>query len=209
MQARRLASRAPALVRWLRAGALVTLTAILTGCASFYVDPTLPQVRAEQIRKPAAPQPTQLLVEFQTNGAANARATEHVAPIVQKAVVQSGLFSEVKKEPTPSQALLTVTINNIGDVKQAAAKGFVTGLTFGLAGSAITDGYICTIRYARADGAAFSTKVEHALITAMGAGSAPAGLQPAASAQEAIEQIMSQMVLTGMQRLSIDPAFAK
>lgn len=203
------AARTPSLLRWLRAGVLAALAAVLTGCASFYVDPGLPMVRAEQIRKPAAPQPTQLLVEFQTNGAANARATDHVKPMVQKAVAESGLFSEIKAEPVSSQAVLAISINNVGDIRQAAAKGFVTGLTFGLAGSAVTDVYICTVRYTRGDDQTFSTRIEHALITALGAGSAPAGLKPANSAQEAIEQVVSQMVLTGLLRLATDPAFAK
>lgn len=195
--------------RWLRAFFIALLAIGLTGCASFYVDPTLPEVKAEQIKKPAAAQPTQLLVEFQTNGAANARATDFVKPMVQKAVTQSGLFSELKAEPVASQALLTVTINNVGDLKQAASKGFVTGLTFGLAGNAVTDGYVCTIRFARPNAGEFNTKVEHALITAIGAGAAPAGLKPANSAQEAVEQIVTQMVLTGMQRLAADPGFGK
>lgn len=181
----------------------------LSGCATFYVDPTLPEVKAEQIKRPATPQPVQVLVEFQTNGAANARATDSVRPMAMSAVTASGLFSELKAEPTPNQALLTITINNVGDMKEAASKGFVTGLTFGLAGSAVTDGYVCTIRYARPGAPEFSTRVQHTLITALGAGAAPAGLKPAAGGREAIEQIVSQMVLTGMQRLSTDPAFAR
>lgn len=194
---------------WVRLLVLFAVAVGLSGCASFYVDPTLPQVKAEQIKRPAAPQSTQLLVDFQTNGVSNPRAVTEVLPMVQKAVQDSGLFAEVKTEPVASRALLTVTINNVGDMKDAAARGFATGLTLGLVGSTVTDGYVCTIRYEVPGASAFTTQVQHSLITTLGAASAPAGLKPAASAREAVEQIVNQMVLTGMQRLSVDPALPR
>jgi hypothetical protein len=73
----------------------------------------------------------------------------------------------------------------------------------------VTDGYVCTIRYAVPGASAFTTQVQHSLITTLGAASAPAGLKPAASAREAVEQIVNQMVLTGMQRLSVDSALPR
>lgn len=188
---------------------VIALALALTGCASFYIDPRLPEVKAEQIKRPATPQPTQLLVDFQTNGAPNPRAVAEVQPMVLKAVQEAGLFSEVKTEPVGSKALLTIVINNVGDAKDAAARGFATGLTLGLAGSTVTDGFVCTVRFTQPGSAEFTTQVQHSLITTLGATATPAGLKPAPSARAAVEQIVNQMVLTSMQRLAADPSFAR
>ena len=43
--------------------------------------------------------------------------------------------------------MLTVSLDNIKIGDDPTSKAFVTGLTFGLAGTAVTDGYVCTLTY--------------------------------------------------------------
>src|SRR5689334_22745467 len=116
---------------------------LMSGCATMYVDKGLKDVASSEYMKPPEPKPVQLLFNCQTKGAANARATKFLAEDVTKIVSGSGLFSSVSTAPMPGGALLSVTINNVPITDNAFSKGFATGLTFGLAGSQVTDGYIC------------------------------------------------------------------
>src|ERR671914_1385136 len=112
------------------------LVASLSGCMSMnsYIDPALPTVRAEDLRA-SNPQPVYVLVEFRTKGAPNARATELAKPVVLDTVRSTALFSNVSETPVPGGRVLTVVIDNVEVTKDAAAKGFATGLTFGLSGN--------------------------------------------------------------------------
>jgi len=134
-------------IRALRGLMLAALIASLGGCAAMYVDGNTPEVPAAQYRKPGQPQDVQLIWEFQTNGAANARATDMLKARVQEQIAASGLFAKVGEAPTPGSGLLTLTVNNIALSDDAASKGFIAGLTFGLAGQTVADGYACTMRY--------------------------------------------------------------
>lgn len=77
-------------------------------------------------------------------------ALEQSTPDLQRVyeqVSQSGLFSQVSYDPVPSGRKLSISINNIALTDNVAAKGFGVGLTFGLVGTMVTDGYICTVNY--------------------------------------------------------------
>jgi hypothetical protein len=130
-------------VRWARrvAGmALLTAAAALTGCATHFVDGNLPEVPKADFTKPATPAAVQLVFEFQTKGVANSRATEFLKAKVQAQVADSGLFTSVTEGPAPGGALLSFTLNNVPLSDDAASKGFIAGLTFGLAGQTVGDG---------------------------------------------------------------------
>lgn len=177
-----------------------------TGCASFYVDTALPDVKSEDIKKPATPKPVQLLFSFQSKGAANAAATNLLKAQVTDLVKASGLFSTVSDTPEPN--VLSITLNNIPLTEDAASKGFMTGFTFGLAGSTVTDGYVCTVDYLPdANAPKLSYEIKHALHTGLGAGSAPPGLKPAASLDEAVRTMTRQAVNNGLKKLADDSRF--
>lgn len=127
--------------------ALVTVALLTTSCASFYVDSATKEVPASLFKKPVTAKPVQVLFEFQTKGALNAKGTEFLKAQVIDQVKTSGLFSAVEETPVADGALLTITINNVPVTDDAFAKGFVTGLTFGSAGSQVTDGFVCTMTY--------------------------------------------------------------
>src|SRR5689334_9269884 len=131
------------LVGRLAAPILIVLGALaLSGCATVYVDSALQNVSTANIHKPKRLQDTQLMFTFQTKGTTNGKATEILKGEVSKVVESSGLFAVVGPDPSLSGAILNITIDNvpITDQGDAVAKGFVTGLTFGLAGSSVTDG---------------------------------------------------------------------
>ncbi|MGY1459035.1 MULTISPECIES: hypothetical protein [unclassified Luteimonas] len=196
-------------LRGLRAVAAALVVCIsLSGCLSarMYVDPTLPVVGSEDFTTPTDPQSANVLFEFRTKGNANARATQETRLIALEAVRKSGLFSDiVDGGAKAADSQLKIVIDNVPVTENAAAKGVGTGLTLGLAGSMVTDGYLCTASYT-SGGVTTETTVEHALHTTIGNHGGPEGLQPV-PAQQAVETIVSQMVLNALKQLGDDNAF--
>jgi hypothetical protein len=194
--------------RLAKAASLALLALLSTGCATMYVDNGLKDVAKSDFMAPPEPRPVQLLFAFQTKGAANARATKQLSDEVTKTVMESGLFSAVGTQPVEGGTLLSVTINNIPVTDDAFSKGFVTGLTFGLAGSQVTDGYLCTIDYQPAVGRGkLQKKVRHAIHTTVGAKKAPTNGVKAKSIMEAVYTMTHQIVGNGLKELSLDPSF--
>jgi hypothetical protein len=195
-------------VRFAAAVAVAALSLLSTGCATMYVDKGLKDVSQSEYMKPPEPKPVQLLFNFQTKGAANARATKFLTEEVTKTVTASGLFSTVSTDPVPGGALLSITVNNVPITDNAFAKGFATGLTFGLAGSQVSDGYVCTIDYLPAAGRSqIQKKVRHAIHTTVGAKGAPENGIKAKSPTAAVQTMTRQIVGNGLKELSQDPAF--
>jgi hypothetical protein len=205
-------SVASRLSRTLLACASISVAAIsLSGCATAYVDGALKNVNLSEVQKPARPTDAQLLFTFQTKGTANARATEALKADVSKLVEQSGLFAVVGGDPALSGSIINITLNNvpITDQGDAAAKGFATGLTFGLVGSAVTDGYICTIEYLPPGGSAKVSKTSrHAIHTTMGAKGAPDNAVKAKNLEDAVRTMTRQVVTEALKELSKDPSFS-
>ncbi|MDR7270725.1 hypothetical protein J2X20_003383 [Pelomonas saccharophila] len=186
----------------------VAATSLMGGCASVYVDGTTKEVRAAQFKKPASPVPVQLLFDFQTKGVANAQATAFLRERVVDQVKASGLFSEVGSNAVPSGALLTITLNNVPLTDNAFSKGFVTGLTFGLAGSQVSDGYVCTANYrAAGDSAALTKQARHAIHTTLGAAATPGNATKMDSAKDAVYLMTQQIVSNVLNDLSQDANF--
>lgn len=180
----------------------------LTGCASFYVDTATKEVPVAAYQKPASPKPVQVVFEFQTKGAANARATRYLSDQVIEQIRGSGLFSEVLETPVEGGALLNVVLNNVPMTDDAFGKGFVTGLTFGLAGSQVSDGYVCTMSYLpQAQAPAISKTTRHAIHTLLGAKGAPENGTKMDSLDLAVRTMTRQIVSASLDELSRDPAF--
>lgn len=180
----------------------------LTGCASFYVDTATKEVPVDAYQKPTSPHPVQVVFEFQTKGVTNARATQYLAPQVLEQIKGSGLFSDLKTTPVEGGALLSIVLNNVPLTDDAFGKGFVTGLTFGLAGSQVSDGYVCTMKYlAQPQAPAISSTARHAIHTVMGAKDAPANGTRMDSLEMAVKTMTRQIVSTALDALSRDPEF--
>ena len=88
-----------------------------------------------------------------------------------------------------------VVVNNIADMGSAAAKGFGTGLTFGLAGSVVTDLYEISIEFSDGNGGNIRNDYKHALHTTIGNKKAPLdGVAPTSPA-DGFGTIVEQTVL--------------
>lgn len=177
--------------------------------AASYVDPALKDVPAEARVTVASPQPVQILFQFQTDGAPNEPATKLLKKQVIDTVIASGLFSEVTETPVASGAVISVTLNNVvKNLKDATAQGFVTGLTFGLKGSLVTDHYTCTVEFVSGpDAVKISRSVDHAIHTTMGIKKAPEGLVKSKNILEAVMTMTRQAVSNPLNQLAAAPGF--
>jgi len=145
----------------------------------------------------------QLVVEFQTRGKRNLAATNSTYDRISTVLRGSGLFSGVQATGSQESARLDILMNNVGDIGKAVSKGIGTGLTFGLVGSMVTDGYEFKATYT-APGKEPVTKVyQHALHSTIGNKQGPPGLK-AMSTQEAFDQVVEELVLHLLQDLQKD-----
>ncbi len=180
----------------------------LTGCSTMYVDAATPEVPASEFKRPDPVRPVQAVFEFQTKGVANATATAYLKERVLAQLRSSGLFSTVSEQPAEGGALLSVTLNNVPMSDDAFTKGFVTGLTFGLAGSKVTDGYVCQVSYSREAGTAPIVKqARHAIHTTLGASAAPGNAVKADSPDAAVTLMTRQVISQALRDLAADAAF--
>jgi len=195
--------------RFARVAVAFALSALLGGCISVksFVDPALPVLAKTDLPAVASPRPVTVLFEFKTNGNANARGTSALQGRAVAAVAESGMFGAVSSTAGQPQAgLLKITIDDIGDAGKAAAKGFGTGLTFGLAGSLVTDNYLCTAAYSL-NGRSTETTVRHALHSTVGNHKPPPGAKPMTT-MDAINQVVDQLVWHALKQLDEQAAFA-
>jgi len=178
-------------------------TVLLSGCLStkHYIDPTLPKIDIASLKQPTTPQPVQVFFEFQTNGTTNTKATEYVRPIVLDTIKKSKLFSDVVTAPTTAQRKLFVTINNLVNMDDAKARGFTTGLTFGLSGTMVTDGYQLTASDAMTGRDEVKHSYKHAIYTTIGNADGPAGLSEVPKA-DAVRLAMEGLTLNLLNDMS-------
>lgn len=192
--------------RLIAAAAAAAVLVFTGGCASHYVDAAT-RDRTSEFQRPASPAPVQLVFQFETKGAPNSRATDHLKSRVSEQVKGSGLFSSVQDIAVPGGALLSVTINNVPMSDDAFSKGFVTGLTFGLAGSQVSDGYVCTVKYMPGSGEPVVKTARHVIHTTVGASASPGNAVKAKDIEEAVTLMTKQLLSTALNDLSHDPAF--
>jgi hypothetical protein len=183
------------------------LVAAPAQAAKLYVDNKLGEVATADRVAIAAPKPVQLVFEFQTDGVRNEKATKFAKPLALKSLGAMGYFSSVSETPVEGGSLLTVKINNIPE-KGAAGKGFKVGLTFGLAGTAVTDFYDVTLQLSPAAGAApLNADVKHAIITTLGKKSDTSYGTEYKKAAEAVEAMMRQAMDHGLNQMASDAGF--
>lgn len=180
----------------------------LTGCMSVYVDNRPAEVPSSQFARPAEPKPVQLFFEFQTKGVQNQQATALLKGRITDQVRTSGVFSAVSETPVDGGASLSIVLDNVPTSDDAFSKGMVTGLTLGLVGNQVGDGYLCTATY-RAPGAAEPVvkKARGILWATVGAKSSPEGATKADSIDAAMTRISRQVVSNVLNDVTHDPAF--
>ncbi|CAH0348207.1 hypothetical protein [Aquabacterium sp. CECT 9606] len=196
-------------LRWAALSVLAAASTLFAGCANFYVDNGLRAADTAQITQPASPKPVQLFFSFQTKGTANAQATQQLKGQVTDLVKQSGLFSEIRETAAPDAGVLQLTINNVPLSDDAVSKGIMTGLTLGLAGSTVGDGYVCDLQYTRSDNSPkIQAKANHAIYTSIGASNGPeAAATKMSGINEAVTTMVRQGIKTLLVKLSNNPQF--
>lgn len=192
-----------ALRRFTGAVCVMAASLLVSGCLAqkHYVDPALPQVAIADLKQPEVKHPVQAFIEFQTNGTTNAKATEKVAPMIVDTLKKANLFTDVVVAPATADRKLFITINNVGDLHSAISKGVGTGLTFGLAGNMVTDGYVMKTAYDVPGIAEVTHSYQHALYTTIGNASGPPGLT-AVPAEQAVRAVMDGMTLNLLNDMS-------
>ena len=183
---------------------------ILCGCLQVrsYVDPKLPRASLADIQPPQSPgqaRPLQLTFEFQRNGSPHGGVTRQVRPQIVRVLTDSKLFSSVSARNSNEEARLEIVLNNLANIGDAAGKGFLTGLTFGGAGSLVTDSYVMSATFAAPGKPRVSKTYEHALHTTIGNKKGPEGLQPK-SVKEAFEEVVDQLMLNLLRDLQKEGA---
>jgi hypothetical protein len=179
----------------LRLLVLLCASFMLSGCLApkMYLDPTLPKVAKSDLATATAPQPIQVLYEFQTKGSANARATNITRDKVMATAGESGLFTTISADPQDNQRRLTIVINNVPITQDGASKGFGVGLTLGLVGTMVTDGYECTAVLSVPGAEAVKFQYTHAIHSTIGNASGPPGLTAEPTPRDAVNKLVEQI----------------
>ncbi|MET0090557.1 MAG: hypothetical protein ABW068_11180 [Candidatus Thiodiazotropha sp.] len=173
-----------------------------------YVDGATKEIPVSQFKQVNPKHPVQILFEFQTNDVPNPFVTQELKLAVLGQVGSSGLFTDVSESPVEGGALLGITLNNVSTQDEAFSKGFATGLTLGLVGNQVTDGYVCTATYRRVAGTEpVVVRARHAIHTTVGAASSPENAIKASSPKEAVDLMLKQVLSNVLNDLSHDIAF--
>ena len=123
----------------------IVLTFLICGAgyaaaSKSYVDPSYGKVQYSDIVKPAQPYKLKLKVEFQRNGQHLPQVDGVIMRQVDRVIRATGFAIPVPDGETGSDEI-SIVLNNIADIAQAKKKGYVTGSTFYLKGSVVTDYY--------------------------------------------------------------------
>jgi hypothetical protein len=143
-----------------RCGLVAALLAALTlpgGCAKYYIDNGLGDLRSENAVHVGAPLPVQLSFEFQNKDGPDGETTGELDGYVRDTVENSGLFSSVGTSPVPGGAILHVVIREVplsDNGYTAFGKSIFNNFSHGLFSDTVKDGFVCTIDYTPAVNAA-------------------------------------------------------
>lgn len=164
----------------------------LGGCVSSksYVDPKYKEVSYSDVSRVQDLYGVRISVDFQRNGKPLPAANKELRSTVERVFRASGV---VIPTTGATDLDLKVTCNNVADLSGAAARGFGTGLSLGLAGSAVTDYYQVTIEF-RQGGELITKRYDHAIHTTIG--NKPPPVQgPAISPANAFSGVVEDVIL--------------
>lgn len=175
---------------------LIFVFICLFGCAApkSYVDPGFTRATYDDIMRRPEPYRITINVEFQRNGTHYPQVDSELLGHVERVIRGTG-FALPATQDTSGE--LKVVVNNIADLGKAAAKGFGTGLTLGLAGSTVTDYYEMEASLTIDGRRAHRTGLKHALHSTIGLKDAPEGLEPmtpSAGFGKIVEQLLLNFI---------------
>lgn len=175
----------------------LSLCVPLSACVSSrsFVDTSYPKLGYEQLKKTPEPLQLKLYTEFQRNGEHLSRADQALYREAEMVLRSSGLIVPLANEGAGD---IKVTVNNIVDLAEARAKGVGIGLTFGAAGSVVTDAYEMSVLIKANGKVVERTGIKHALHSAIGNTSLPEGVETM-PANVAFGRVVEQMLLRTLQ----------
>jgi hypothetical protein len=156
-----------------------------------YVAPEYGRATYADIARPSEPYRIKISVEFQRNGAHMPRVDKELMGHVDRVVRATGFAVPATQDASGE---LKVVVNNIADLGEAKRKGFGTGLTFGLAGTIVTDYYEMQASLSINDKVIRRAGYKHALHSTIGLKKAPEGLEPMKTS-EAFGKVVEQLIL--------------
>lgn len=184
--------------------ACVTLSACVT--TRSYVDPQYHRAGYDQIYRLNDPVSVMVDAQFERNGQPYPAVDSELRQVVERTLRATGDFT-----PTSSlgdSGVIQVVANNIADLAAARAKGFGTGLTFGAAGSTVTDAYEFQFTYRGADGKEHQHSYQDAIYTTVGNASPPVVADPTTPAL-AFEKVIEDVTLNFVKDLQAEGALPK
>jgi hypothetical protein len=174
----------------------------LLGCISSksYLDPVYPKLTYGDVKRPIKPIPLALSVEFQRNGESFPKAVPTVLDASSRILRATGV---VEPDGPNSIGQVKITLNNVSDLAAARAKGFGTGLTFGLVGTTVTDNYELTMSVTVNGKTVEKANIKNAFNTTVGNTSIPGGLETF-TAGVAVQKVLEQMILEAIKQIQAD-----
>lgn len=197
----------PGAARALLAACLVAGSTLLTGCVSpMYLDTATKEVPVAEMKKVANPKPAQLSFEFLSRGAPKSTVTAALKDAITAQVAESGLFAPaVDGQPA---AILMITLNNVPVQADKTGSAFLTGMTFGLAGTSVTDGFECTVSYLPVgQDKAIVKLARHAIHVTLGNASPPPTAGKPMEHELAVRTMTHEILSNALRDLSLDPSF--
>jgi hypothetical protein len=173
-----------------------------SAAAKSYVDPSYGKVKYADIIKPAQPYKLKLNVEFQTNGQHRPRVDSVLMKQVDRVIRESG-FAIPVPDSEPGSDQLTIVVNNLADLDEARRKGYVTGSTFFIKGSTVTDYYEMQATITIAGKTITKSGYKHAIHSTIGHAKGPEGL-PAMTTEEAFDKVVEELILNFLGDLQKD-----
>lgn len=186
--------------------ALLFSVVLLSGCMpKSFVDPGLYAGGLKTAPRVDTPTPVALTVKGFTQGRENERATEFWTRQFSKALTDSQVLVPATGTEPPTHKL-AIEMDNVGDLGAAAGKGFVTGLTLGLVGSTVTDGYVMRASFTAPNDRGSRHEYKHAIHSMIGNTSAPEGVETM-SPVEAVIRVVEDLVARMLRDLKTDGQF--
>ena len=130
---------------------------------------------------------------FERFGKPFPRANAEIRDVTERVLRGSGVV--LPRETAEGE--VRVIVNNTGDLGEAFAKGFGTGLTLGLAGSTINDFYEMTLTITMQGRIVSRSGIKGGISTAIGATSLPPGVE-GSNATIAVAKVLETMILTAL-----------
>lgn len=177
-----------------RLALMLVIAALLEGCISMhsYVDPQYHHAAFSDLARSPLPYALSVQVEFERNEVARPGVDRTLLDDVDRTLRASGVVVPYDGKGSADGAI-RITLDNVADMGASAAKGFGTGLTFGLVGSQVADGYEMSARLTQGDSVT-ERKYHHVIYTTVGNASGPPGVQ-AVPLGTAFNQVIDDMLL--------------